>query len=552
MSGNQKNKSSSFLVQGTVLAVASIISRIIGLVYRIPLTDIIGDVGNNYYGSAYDIYSILLIISSYSLPLAVSKLVSSRVAKGQRKNAYRILKGSLAFALFTGTLATLLVLFGASYITGTIFKTPLSIFALRVLAPNLIIVAILGVLRGFFQGLGTMMPSAVSQIIEQIVNAVVSVVAAYFLFSYGAKIGAVLGNEEKYAAAYGAAGGTLGTLLGACAALLFIFFLYVVYMHVFKRSMRRDRTKKVESYRTIFKVLLLTIVPVLLSTTIYNISSVIDQGIFKNCALYIGSSEDDIDLWWGVFVGKYKVLINVPISIASALAASSVPALAASFANKEQDMVRTQIGSAMHFSMIIAFPCTVGMALLASPILQLLFHDSSELAANMLMLGAISIVLTSLSTLSNGILQGINRMKAPVINAVIALIAHVAVLLALLFGSSLYIYAVVIANICFSLFMCILNQHCVKKYSGYRVDIIKVFLKPAVASLIMGVFVWLSYKGVHFLFGNAISTVVAILVGATVYFIVLLMLKGITEKELKRFPKGTSLIRIAKKMHLLG
>lgn len=550
MSGNKKNES-SFLVQGSILAVASIISRIIGLVYRIPLTGIIGDVGNNYYGSAYDIYSILLIISSYSLPLAVSKLVSSRVAMGQRKNAYRILKGSLLFALVTGSLATLIVFFGANFITGTIFKTPLSIFALRVLAPNLIIVAILGVLRGFFQGLGTMMPSAVSQIIEQIINAVVSVMAAYILFGYGAKIGAVLGNEGKYAAAYGAAGGTLGTLLGACGALLFIGFLFLVYMRVFKRSMRRDRTVKKESYLTVFRVLILTIVPVLLSTTIYNISSVIDQGIFKNTALALGSTENDIDLWWGVFTGKYKVLINVPISIASALAASSVPALAASFANKEGKKVRAQIDSAMHFSMIIAFPCTVGMALLASPILQLLFGDATELAANMLAIGAVSIVFTSISTLSNGILQGINRMKAPVTNAVIALVVHVGVLLALMYGFHMHIYAVVLANAFFALLMCILNQHCVRKYSGYRPNIKETFIKPALASAIMGFFVWITYKGVHFLLGNAVSTVVSILVGMFIYFISLLLLKGVTEKELRRIPKGTALISFAKKLHLL-
>lgn len=209
--GKEKKIESNFLVQGSILAVASIISRVIGLLYRIPLKAIIGDIGNDYYGTAMEIYSILLLISSYSLPLAVSKLVSTRMAKGQRRNAYRILKGALIFALVSGTAAGLVVYFGAGVITAYVVKTPMSIFALRVLAPTLLIVALLGVMRGFFQGMGTMMPSAISQLIEQIVNAGISVWTAYMLYQYGTKIGAVLGNPSTYAEAYGAAGGTIGT-----------------------------------------------------------------------------------------------------------------------------------------------------------------------------------------------------------------------------------------------------------------------------------------------------------------------------------------------------
>ena len=176
-------KDSNFLVQGSILAAASIISRIIGLLYRLPMTDIIGDTGNNYYSCAFEIYNIMLIISSYSLPLAVSKLVSARMAKGQRKQAYQVFKGALLFAIIAGTAVALIVYFGAELFT-SMLQTPLSVFALRVLAPVLVVVAVLGVLRGFFQGLGNMLPSAISQIIEQIVNAIVSIWAAYVLYQY--------------------------------------------------------------------------------------------------------------------------------------------------------------------------------------------------------------------------------------------------------------------------------------------------------------------------------------------------------------------------------
>lgn len=548
----QKKNESGFLIQGSILAVASIISRVIGLLYRIPLTAIIGDIGNDYYGAAMEVYSILLLISSYSLPLAVSKLVSTRVAKGERKNAYRLFKGAILFAIISGTIAALIVYFGAEIITVYLVKTPLSIFALKVLAPTLLVVAILGVVRGFFQGMGTMMPSAVSQLLEQIANAIVSVWAAYMLFGYGSRIGAVLGNSEQYGAAYGAAGGTIGTGVGALIALLFVLFVFSAYAPVFKRKMLRDRRKGQESYRNIFFVLIMTIIPVLLSTTIYNISSIIDMGIFKHVAAAQGYEEKTYSTMWGIFTGKYKTLINVPIAIASSMAASSVPSLATAFASRDFPQVRRKIASSIRFVMVIAFPCAVGMGVLSSPILQLLFHDARQMPARMLQVGAISIIFYSLSTLSNGILQGIDRMKAPVKNAIITLALHIGVLLVLMYGFDLNIYAVVWANTFFSFLMCILNGAAIKKYIRYRQEIVKTFLIPAIASGIMGVAVYGAYKlFMKIIKMNAIATGGAILVGVAVYGVVLLLMRGLTEQELRAFPGGNYLVLIAKKLHLL-
>ena len=551
MSTNNKSNT-NFLVQGSILAMASIISRVIGLIYRIPLTAIIGNKGNDYYGCAFEIYNILLIISSYSLPLAVSKLISADLSLGRKKNAYRVLKCALIFGLTTGTIAAGILFFGAEYITGTIMKTPYSIFAVKILVPILVVVAVLGVMRGFFQGLGTMMPSAISQILEQIANAIVSVWAAYVLFQYGTKVGNILGNPDNYAAAYGAAGGTLGTGVGAVVALLFVSFVLLTYLKVFKRQMKRDRRANVDSYSYLFKILVITIVPVLLSTTIYNCNAILDQAIFKNIANIQGYSANEISEWNGIYTGKYKTLINVPISIASSLAASSVPALTAAYTSGDKDGVRSQINTAIRFIMVVAFPCAVGMGVLASPILQLLFHDSSELAASMLQVGAMSIVFFSLSTLSNGLLQGINRMKEPVKNASIALILHIGVLVALMFVLKLNIFAVVFANAFFGFMMCILNAYSVKKYSGYKQEFKRTFLIPGISAVVMGVVVFLVYKLILYVFRiNSIATLISILFGVVTYAVFLLLLKGLTEEEIRKFPKGASLVRLAKKMHLL-
>ena len=550
----RKKSDTNFLVQGSILAVASIVSRIIGLLYRIPLTAILGDHGNDYYSCAYEIYSLMLLISSYSLPMAVSKMVSARMANGEKQNAYRVFKGALVIALITGTVCCLFVFFGAGFLT-KLFKTPLSIFALRVLAPTLIIVAVLGVLRGFFQGLGTMVPSAVSQIIEQIINAVVSVGAAYVLFGYGARIAAVLGGSEHYAEAYGAAGGTLGTSVGAIFGLAFILFVFSAFRPGLRQSIRRERKigkTQPESYQTIFKFLIMTIIPVLLSTTIYNLVSIVDQGLFKNIAAIQGYGESQVSEWWGVFSGKYRVLTNVPISISTALATSCVPTLAAAFAKKDAEQVRRKIGLSMRFVMVVAIPCSAGIIVLADPIIQLLFPGSSPLAGHLLQAGTVSVIFYSISTLSNAVLQGIDRMRIPVQNAIIALAIHAGAIAVAMFVFDLKIYGVIIGTIVFSLLMCVLNGLSVKKYSGFVPDIMKTFVKPAIASVIMGLIVYAVYfAGYKLVHSNAVCTVLSIFVGILTYTVALLLIRGLTEDELRSFPKGTLIIRIAKKIRLL-
>lgn len=179
------NKKSNYIVQGGILAAASILVRIIGMVYRIPVTRILGPIGNSYYSAAYEVYSMMLLISSFSLPLAVSKLVSARLAAGQAKSAYKIFRCTLVFALVSGGIASLLVYFGAGFFSDVLVNTPESKLALQVLAPTILVVALMGCLRGYFQGLGSMVPTAVSQIVEQVVNAAVSIGAAWMLFHYG-------------------------------------------------------------------------------------------------------------------------------------------------------------------------------------------------------------------------------------------------------------------------------------------------------------------------------------------------------------------------------
>lgn len=545
----QKKKKSNFIVQGGILAVAGIIVRMIGLLRRIPLTNIIGDAGNGYYSVAYEIYSIILIISSYSLPLAVSKLVSARVSRGHFKSADRMLKGALLFALTVGGLSCLLVFIFAGFLAGTVMLEPMSTLALQVLAPTLLIVAILGVYRGYFQGLGTMMPTAFSQILEQIILVIVSLSAASVMFGYGTKVAALLQNEQ-YAPAYGAAGGTLGCGAGALAALLFVLFVYRAQRRGFQRRLKKDMSQTIDSYGYTFKILIWTIVPVVLSTAVYNISSILDQYIYAHVMVAKGM-EDVKTTIWGVYTGKYKVLTNVPIALANAMCASVVPTLTAAMVRENYRQVREKISMVIRVTMIVTIPCAVGLAVLGRPIVDMMFSGETALAAQLLQVGAVSVVFYSLSTLTNGILQGINRMKVPVRNSLIALAIHLAALYIMMQYMNLGIHAVVYSNIIFALLMCLLNGFAIRKHMKYEQEWMRTFVIPAASSAVMGLICFMLYKAFVTLTGNFPATIIAVVSGAIVYFILLIVLRGINQAELSALPGGKLLVRIAKFIRIM-
>ena len=550
MYNNEDSKRSNFIVQGGILAITGIISRIIGLVYRIPLQKKIGDSGMGYYSAAFQIYSIMLIISSYSLPTAVSKLVAARAARGQYKNARKIFRGAMLFACITGGAACLIVLFGADSLASNIMNLPKSAIALRILAPTLLIVAVMGVIRGYFQGLGTMMPTAVSQLFEQIVNAVVSVAAAIYLFEYGSRVSNLL-RDNTYSAAYGAAGGTFGTGAGALAGLIMLGVMFFVHNREMKVRVSNDVTPKSEGFPKIFRLLIITILPVILSSTIYNISDVIDQSIFGSVMAGKGLSEHDIASYWGIFSTKYKVIINVPVALANALCSSIMPSLTACIEQGKNKLARHKVRLGMRFVMIIAFPCAMGLSVLGKPILSMLFSGEIDIPAMLLRVGSITVVLYSMSTLSNGVLQGINKMNVPVRNAAIALAIHVGILYLCIGVLDLKLYGVVISVIGFALIVCVLNWISIGRYLSYRQELKKTFLIPLIASAIMGLVIGLMYMLISKYAGETVGTLLSILIGVCVYFISLLKLKGVNENEIRSFPGGDFLAKIAIILHLL-
>lgn len=538
-------------MQGMILAVAMVLTKVIGVVYRVPLANILGDEGLGFYGYAYEVYAMTLMLSSLSIPTAVSKLVAARVAMRQRRNAFKVFWCAFVFSAAVGLLVTLLIFFGADVISANMMKSPLSAYALRVLAAGLFIVAILGVLRGYFQGLGTMFPTAVSQIIEQIVNAVVSIVGASILFNMGTQAGEKAGNEPARPGIRGGGRHHRNRGRRSVRALIpGIFFL--IYRPVIYRQIRMDHIRKKESYGRILKILLLTIMPVIFSTAIYNINQILDLTIFNTIMSAQEFTEKEYMAMQGIYTGKYNTLINVPLAMANGLAASVIPSLTAAVAKRDRKLVHEKIAQTIRFTMVIAIPCFVGFIVLSSPLMVLLFNDESTTPAMLLALGAITVVLYSYSTISNSILQGLDEMGTPAKNAGISLVVHLIALFIMLVAFKWNIYALVGSNIVFSLCMCILNARAIRSTCGYHQEIDRTFIKPLTAAVIMGIFTYMAHLLLDLTVGGRfIATTVSILIAVVVYAVSVLKLGVLNSRDLKELPQGQKIYRICKKYHLL-
>jgi len=549
----EKNKSGNgFLVQGSILAGAAIIAKVIGMLYRVPLQNILGNQGNGYYSTANEVYAILLMVSCFNMPLAVSRLVSARVHRGEYRNAHRVFLCAVRFAMVLGGAIALVTYVCAGFITKYMMSMELAVYGLRVLAPAIFISAILGTFRGYFQGYGTMVPTAFSQVIEQIVNAIISLVCANIMYSYGESLAASQGNASL-APAWGAAGATFGTVASITVALILVMLIYLSQAKSLRTRMRKDHTGVRESSADIYRELIVTILPVILSTVVYNITNVLDLGVFSNILQRQGYTEEQATTIWGIYSGQFRVLMNVPLALASSLSPSVVPSLTAAMEKRDKADARRKVSSSIRFTMFLTIPCAAGMAALAEPIITMLFTNETgtPLSVGIMQLGSLMIIFYALSTLSTGILQGLGRMRQPLIHCCIALVVHLIALYILLTTFRLNIYSVVITNIIFALIICVMNAVSIARFLNYRQEIYRTFVVPAVVSVIMAAAAYLVYMAAHTFFGNTVSTFIAVLAGVLVYGIGMVSFHGVTQEEIAALPKGTVLIRILRKMGLL-
>ena len=538
MSTNRKNNN-DFVMQAGILAAAGIICRLIGLIYRVPLANILTDEGNGYYSTAYNIYTIVLLLASYSIPSAISKLMAGKLEQREYKNAQRIFYCALMYVGSVGLIAGLFLFFGADFLLDG--KAAL---VLRAFAPTILIYGFLGVLRGFFQAHKSMVQTSVSQIFEQILNALVSVGAAYIFMQ-------IFKSPE-----YGAIGSALGTLAGVIGALIVMLWAYSINRKIIGRRLERDKTNVPDSYGEIFKSMLFIVTPIILSTFIYNFNITLNNNLFTKIAMsHYGLTEQQSYSIFGIYSGKAVLLSDVPVALASAMSAALIPVVSGAYVREGRKAAGERVEVAVQTTMLFAIPAAVGMFVLAEPILNLLFSfataEDLQMAVILLRMMTLSIAFYSLSTVSNGILQGIGKVNKPVINAAIALAVQTVVVVGLLLGTKLGIYALPIAFIVYAALMSLLNQLAVRKELDCRIRVIPVFVKPLISSLVMGAAAYLVYTVIYLVIPvNIVALGIAVVVAVAVYVIAMIVCGGITEATLDNIPKGGALKPILRKIGL--
>lgn len=540
----KSSKKEGLVVQAGILAAAGIISRIIGMLYGAPLTAIIGDEGNGYYASAYNLYTIVLLVSSYSIPSAISKVMAQRLAIKEYKNAQRIFSCALIYVAIVGGIGSLLLFFLAPF-----FVKSSSVMVVRVFAPTVFVYGFLGVLRGYFQAHRSMAQTSISQIMEQILNAVVSLGAAHYLMQM------VADKDTTTQAIYGAIGSALGTGSGVLIALLFMLWIYYINRGTINKRQQKDKHENVESYATIFKEIFFIVTPFILSTFIYNSTTFINQTIYTNICVDIhGMDVKSVLIDYGIFNKKAMVMVNIPIALATAMSAAIMPTVSAALAKGDRDAAKSKVHTAIRTTMLISIPSAAGLMSLAKPVLWLLFPQkaSIDLASDLLRILAITVVFYGLSTLTMAILQACGRVNAPVIHSAIALVVQSGVLIALLYYTELGVYALPIASIVYSLLMCIMNGLSIARILQYKQEQDLTFYRPAVCAIIMGVASYFVYEGAYYLIGiSAVSLLIALVTAIPLYFALLFKIKGLTEEDISAMPKGTKILKVLKKLHII-
>lgn len=542
-------------MQAGILAMASMIVRVIGLLYRAPLTAIIGDEGNGYYGTAYNIYTIILMVSSYSMPSAISKLMAQKLAVGEYRNANRVFRCALTYGVLVGLVGSGLLFFGARFLVPDV-----AVCVLQVFAPTVFLFGILGSMRGYFQARGSMVPTSVSQILEQLANAVVSIAAAWLLMQ------PAVGADPTRRAQLGAMGSALGTGAGVLIALLFMVFCFRRSKEGRKAEILSDATGKEEKYRIFLRDTILVITPFMLSGVIMNLTTSLNQTIYMRMLIDLkGAGETATTTLYGIFSNKAVVISNIPISIATAVSSAIIPGISAAYARRDETGARRQVGNAIRITSIIAIPSAVGLAVLARPITMLMFPqmESLELASSLLSLLAVTVIFYSISTITNAALQSIGRMNLPLISAGIALVVQTVVLVLLLRFTDLDVRALVLVSILYSVMIFAVNQYYLRRFLGIRQDVRRDYLQPLVCAALMGA----AAKAVYYLvsmaaepmrnlpkgfyFHNLAATAAALLAAVLVYGYTMVRSGTIRRKDLLSMPKGQLLVRLMEKLHWL-
>lgn len=540
----QTQKQNSFFGGAAILAAGILIVKLIGMFYKIPLINIIGEAGAADFNNAYNIYAVLLTVSTAGLPVAVSKLVSEANALNRRNQVRRTFRLALVLFLTLGLISFLVMFFRADALAGMMNDSKAAA-GIRALAPAVVCVGCLAALRGYSQGHSNMAPTSVSQIIEALCKLVVGLGLAFWLVKQG--------KDPDMAAAGAITGVTVGTVVA---------LIYMVLDFFLSRG-REDThgTDRPDSAGSILANILKIAVPITLSSSMVGIVTVIDSSLVQGqLQSALNLTEKASRTLYGNYSGALNIY-NLPTSLMAAITASVIPAVSAALARRDRRGAARITGSALRITALLSFPMGVGLFVLGTPIIRLLFPSLNvEVAGPLLSTLGVATPFVCMVLVCNSVLQAHGFINLPVIVMVLGGIVKIVNNYNLV--GAIGIAGAPVGNIlCFGLAL-VLDLVVITRVIPNRPRLLPIFVKPAIASAIMGGAAWAVYGllsrvltaeqvneagetiRVVSRMGNALGIFLAITVAGVVYLVLVVAIRAISKDDLALMPKGDKLARL--------
>ena len=542
----KKEKSTSFMKNVAMLMFAQILIKVLGFVYRLVIINVdgFGDIGNGYYDTGYTVYSLLLTLSSVGIPTVIAKLVSERTAKGDYKGAHRIFTTALKVFTAIGAFFSLVLFFGSGIIAKKVLNVPDVKYVLMVLAPAIMFVASSAVIRGYFAGLGSMKATSISQTLEQFFNCVLTITFVY----------ALVGKDP----AIMAAGGNVSTTL---SIIISFMYLFIFYKRRKKGIMEECKNQTVEQENKTASKLIKTIfaisIPMTIGSLVAVVNNMIDTVTISNCiqTAFSGILEGGKEaleakaMELSGLLSKVVTIIHLPLAITGAFCTALVPAISSAISVKDYTTINKRLTFSFFASILIIMPCTAGLIALAKPILQLIYPSASN-GSTILILSTLTMIFVSINYVIQGGLYGFGKTHIPAIALAVGAVVKLIMNIVLISNPNINIIGAVISSIVCQVIVFAICMYYLNKEIKLDLKLKNHLLKPTIASLIMGIIVYFSYKLIAIYIGNSISCISSIIIGIVAYLIAVLLMRILTKEDIYMIPFGTKIYKILLKLKI--
>jgi len=539
-----KNNKNLFFSGVVVLTFTNILNKVLGLFFRIPIGNLLGDSGMAYFTSAYHIYTWFYMISTGGLPLAVSMLVSEARFSGNKKEINKIYKVTMSLFLIVGAVGTLLmIVFSKAF--AFMNGVEGSYISIIVIAPTLFFVCVASAMRGYFQGFQEMRPTAVSQVMESAGKLIIGVLFANYAMRQGYGLPVV--------AAFAISGLTIGTAFGMLFLMISkLRFNEDMYCAEFESNGTKLSNESRSSVRSIVKRILYIAIPITISASIMSLTTMVDDMIINWRLMSIGYTQDIANALYGNYTGFAVPVADLPPALIYPISYSLIPLLKGTLTIGDRKRSVQICKRSLKVTAMISIPCTVGVCVFSEPILKLIFksESSAELAAPKLSILSISIFFICVLSISNAVLQAHGKQKLPIISLVAGSVAKLILGFVLIGIPQIGIYGAPISTVVCYMIATSFNIYFMAKYADVKPAVFRTFWKPLIASVAGAGASFAALVGMNSFLPSKVATVAAILITAVVYFIVLFLIHGIEEDDIRMLPKGDKIFEVMQRMRL--